>query len=69
MQQATKLFGARHYDHYEFLLALSEKLGFSSFEHHRSSEITTYAKYLIDPDATPYSRELAAARIHPFLER
>ncbi|GAA4773936.1 M61 family metallopeptidase [Stakelama sediminis] len=38
VQQAVKLFGAQHYDHYEFLLALSDKLGGIGLEHHRSSE-------------------------------
>jgi len=38
VEQAVKLFGAQHYDHYEFLLALSDKLGGIGLEHHRSSE-------------------------------
>ncbi len=36
--QADRLFGARHYTHYEFLLALSERLGGIGLEHHESSE-------------------------------
>ncbi len=38
VQQMDKLYGARHFDHYEFLLALTEKLGGIGLEHHRSSE-------------------------------
>ncbi len=36
--QAVKVFGAQHYDHYDFLLALSERQGAIGLEHHRSSE-------------------------------
>jgi predicted metalloprotease with PDZ domain len=36
--QAVKLFGAQHYDHYDFLLSMSARLGGIGLEHHRSSE-------------------------------
>ena len=36
--QAAKLFGSRHYDHYDFLLSLSARQGAIGLEHHRSSE-------------------------------
>jgi predicted metalloprotease with PDZ domain len=36
--QAVKLFGAQHYDHYDFLLALSDRQGGIGLEHHRCSE-------------------------------
>jgi len=36
--QAVKLFGAQHYDHYDFLLAVTDRLGGIGLEHHRSSE-------------------------------
>src|SRR5690606_2731837 len=36
--QARRLFGAQPYDHYDFLLALSDELGGIGLEHHRSSE-------------------------------
>ncbi|MBB5727914.1 putative metalloprotease with PDZ domain [Sphingomonas prati] len=36
--QATRLFGAQHYDHYDFLLAITDKMGGIGLEHHRSSE-------------------------------
>jgi predicted metalloprotease with PDZ domain len=36
--QSVKLFGAQHYDNYEFLLAISDEMGGIGLEHHRSSE-------------------------------
>jgi len=38
VQQAYKLFGSHHYDHYDFLLALSDEFSFAGLEHHQSSE-------------------------------
>ncbi|MEO7239776.1 MAG: peptidase M61 [Sphingomicrobium sp.] len=38
VDQADRLFGARHYDHYDFLLALSERQSTIGLEHHRSSQ-------------------------------
>ncbi|MET0270126.1 MAG: peptidase M61, partial [Sphingomonas sp.] len=38
VRQAVKLFGSQHYDHYDFLLAISDKQGGIGLEHHRSSE-------------------------------
>jgi predicted metalloprotease with PDZ domain len=37
-RQATRLYGAQHYDHYNFLFAISDHLGGIGLEHHRSSE-------------------------------
>jgi predicted metalloprotease with PDZ domain len=36
--QAAKLFGAQHYDHYQFLFSLSGQMGGNGLEHQRSSE-------------------------------
>ena len=36
--EARLAFGANHFDHYEFLLAVSDKIGSVGLEHHRSSE-------------------------------
>ncbi len=36
--QAVKLYGAQHYNHYDFLFSLSEQMGGNGLEHHRSSE-------------------------------
>ncbi len=35
VSQFTKLFGVRHFDRYDFLLAVSNKLGDIGLEHHR----------------------------------
>ncbi len=58
VQQAYKLFGARHYDHYDFLLSLSEEMGFVGIEHHRSSENGYLPKYFTDWDAMAPGRDL-----------
>lgn len=36
--QADRLYHARHFDHYDMLLALTDRLGGIGLEHHRSSE-------------------------------
>ena len=46
--EALAAFGSRHFDHYDFLLALSDKLGGIGLEHHRSSENTMDPKALVD---------------------
>lgn len=38
VRQAYKLFGAHHYDHYDFLLSISDLTYQQGLEHHRSSE-------------------------------
>jgi predicted metalloprotease with PDZ domain len=38
VDQADYLYGARHYDRYDFLLALTNRMGGIGLEHHRSSE-------------------------------
>ena len=51
VDQADRLFGARHFDRYEFLLGLSSELGGIGLEHHRSSENTASPNYF--STATP----------------
>ena len=46
VQQMYRLYGARHFDHYDFLLALSNRLSGIGLEHHRSSENGADADYL-----------------------
>jgi predicted metalloprotease with PDZ domain len=58
VQQAYRLFGARHYDHYDFLLGLSDELGGVGLEHHRSSENVTLPKYFTDWDKSAITRDL-----------
>lgn len=50
VDQALKAFGAQHYDHYDFLLTISDYLGGSGLEHHRSSEDGVKRGYFIDWD-------------------
>ena len=45
------LFGARHYRHYDFLLALTDYLAPNGLEHHESSDNRAPEKTLLDPDA------------------
>lgn len=56
--QAVKLFGAQHYDHYDFLLALSSREGSIGLEHHRSSENTVTGGYFTEWTKTTPRREL-----------
>ncbi len=46
--QALKLFGAQHYDHYQFLFSLSSQLGGNGLEHQRSSENGMFPGYFTD---------------------
>jgi len=50
VQQAYRLFGARHYDHYDFLVSLSDILPVMGVEHHRSSFDRLTANYLSEWD-------------------
>ncbi len=60
VKQTDKLFGARHYDHYDFLLMLTDKIGGVGLEHHRSSENGTNPKYFTEWDKAPAGRDLLA---------
>lgn len=56
--QAVKTFGARHFNHYDFLLALSDQLGGIGLEHHRSSENSEPPAYFTGWDVPASSRNL-----------
>jgi predicted metalloprotease with PDZ domain len=58
VQQAYRLFGSHHYDHYDFLLGLSSVMSGIGLEHHRSSEDGTTAEYFKEWDKTIASRDL-----------
>ena len=58
--QAQALFGPGHYDHYDFLLALSDRLGGIGLEHHRSSENTQEPGYFTDWVKQAPGRDLLA---------
>ncbi len=48
VEQALKLYGAQHYDHYQFLFSLSGQMGGSGLEHQRSSENGVGTGYFTD---------------------
>jgi predicted metalloprotease with PDZ domain len=48
VEQTIRTFGSRHFDHYDFLNAVSDQLGGIGLEHHRSTEITTDPGYYIE---------------------
>jgi len=52
VDQALKLFGSRHFDHYDFLLAVTDRMGGIGLEHHRSSENQNDPGYFIDWQAS-----------------
>ncbi len=56
--QADKLFGARHFDHYDFLLSITDKMGSIGLEHHRSSENGVDPGYFLKWDDGPGERNL-----------
>jgi predicted metalloprotease with PDZ domain len=60
VQQAYKLYGSQHYDHYDFLLALSGQLSGIGLEHQRSSENGTDADYFTGWDKTAGFDDLLA---------
>lgn len=48
VQQAYRLYGSHHYDHYDFLLGVSEHVSGEGLEHHQSSEDVVNANYFTD---------------------
>jgi predicted metalloprotease with PDZ domain len=60
VEEALALFGARHFDHYDFLAAISTKLGDIGLEHHRSSENGLDPGYFGDWSASVTDRNTLA---------
>jgi predicted metalloprotease with PDZ domain len=58
VQQAYRVFGSQHYDHYDFLLALSDRMGGIGLEHHRSSENGVDGVYFTDWNRAASERDL-----------
>lgn len=50
VKQTNLLFGAHHYDHYDFLLTLSDHTGHFGLEHHQSSDDRLPADFFTDDD-------------------
>ncbi|MEO8673090.1 MAG: peptidase M61 [Tahibacter sp.] len=58
VRQAYKLFGSRHYDHYDFLFSLSDQMSGIGLEHHRSSENGVQPDYFTEWKKSGASRDL-----------
>lgn len=58
VSEARLAFGANHFDHYELLLAVSDKIGGIGLEHHRSSENQLEPAAFTEWDKQEYDRGL-----------
>lgn len=58
VDQADRLFGARHFDRYDFLLGLTSRMGGIGLEHHRSSENTASPGFFTGPNPDYGARTL-----------
>lgn len=58
VDEAITLFGARQFDHYDFLLAITDEMGSIGLEHHRSSENGVDTGYFTKWDDGPGERNL-----------
>ncbi|MET3653243.1 M61 family metallopeptidase [Dyella japonica] len=58
VQQMYKLYGAHHYNHYDFLFSLSDKMSGIGLEHHRSSENGVGTSYFTEWDKNASMRDL-----------
>jgi predicted metalloprotease with PDZ domain len=56
--QAYRLYGAHHYNHYDFLFSLSDRMGGNGLEHHRSSEDGVGGDYFTSWDTYSSARDL-----------
>jgi predicted metalloprotease with PDZ domain len=60
VQEAKTLFSSEHFDHYDFLLSISDHFSNIGLEHHRSSEDGVHRGYFKDWDKTATARDLLA---------
>jgi predicted metalloprotease with PDZ domain len=60
VREAGALFGARHYDHYDFLLSLTDHFFPNGLEHHQSSDNRAPERMLLDPDLRESYADLLA---------
>lgn len=58
VEQAYRLFGSRHFAHYDFLYSLSDQIQQAGLEHHQSSENGSDPDSLSKWDATAWTRDL-----------
>ena len=60
VRQADRLFGSRQFDHYDFLLSVSDRLSGAGIEHARSSDNGVSGGFFRDWDTGYISRDLLA---------
>jgi predicted metalloprotease with PDZ domain len=58
VQQAYRLYNSHHYDHYDFLLALTNQMSGIGLEHHQSSEDGTVPGYFTEWNQHAAERDL-----------
>ncbi len=60
VDEALLAYGAKHFDHYDLLLALTDRMGGIGLEHHRSSENQYEPRTLVDWAAGDWDRNVIA---------
>jgi len=60
VDEALALFGSKPFDHYDFLLALTERMGGIGLEHHRSSENQYQPNDFVDWEEMAHDRNVIA---------
>jgi predicted metalloprotease with PDZ domain len=60
VDEAYALHGVQHFDHYDFLLALTDRMGGIGLEHHRSSENAQLPRSWIDWKEMDWDRNVVA---------
>ncbi len=60
IDEADALFGARHFDHYDILLAMTDRMGGIGLEHHRSAENQYEPTALTDWDAMDWDHNVVS---------
>jgi len=58
VREGRALFGARHYAHYDFLVALTDTFGANGLEHHQSSVARVSERMFLDSDQNKYYNSL-----------
>ncbi|WP_235913482.1 M61 family metallopeptidase [Croceibacterium salegens] len=58
VDEALELFGAKHFDHYDFLLSQTDRMGDIGLEHQRSSENSQNPDTLVKWDAGAWDRNV-----------
>ena len=60
VDEADALFGARHFDHYDILLAMTDRMGGIGLEHHRSAENQYEPTALTDWEAMDWDHNVVS---------